>query len=123
CRGIWLDKSGTEAVVRGAISVVDDEAGAGKRGAPRSPYRGAPRVLEGRLCPFCGGRLELVSVPELGVQVDICREHGTWFDVTELNAVVEHYVDERGREEDVVGRLLRRATKPSLRARRWHPFW
>lgn len=123
CRGIWLDGSGTDAVVRGAISVVDDEAAVSGKNAPRSPYRGAPRLVEGRVCPFCRAGLELVTVPELGVALDICRAHGTWFDATELDAVVEHYVDKRSREEDVIGMLLERARTPSLRARRWHPFW
>ena len=118
CHGIWLDESGTDAVVRGAISVIDDEPATGKRNAPRSPYRGVPRVRQGRLCPFCRGGLEPVTVPELGVQVDLCREHGTWFDVTELSAIVEHYLDKRSREDDVVGMLVERARTPSRRARR-----
>lgn len=121
CHGIWLDRSGTEAVVRGAISVVDDEGSGGGRDVPKSPYRGAPRLFEGRSCPFCSRALELVTVPELGVPVDVCREHGTWFDVSELQAVVDHYVGKT--EDDTLGMLLDRARRPSARARRWHPFW
>ena len=103
--------------------MIDDEAGERRADTPKSPYRGARRTLDGRACPFCGAGLELVTVPELGVQVDVCREHGTWFDVTELRAVVDHYVEKRSRRDDVVAMLLDRAREPSRRARGWHPFW
>jgi Zn-finger nucleic acid-binding protein len=124
CHGIWLDKSGTEQVVRGAITVIDDEAQARQRDRARTPYRGQPRRLGGeRSCPFCAAGLRMVVVPDLGVEVDVCSAHGTWFDVAELSKVVEYYVARRSDEEDTLSMLLRRARRPTKRARSWQPFW
>ena len=125
CHGVWLDGAGTEQVVKGAISVIDDEEEAmRRRDRALTPYRGAPRAFDGeRSCPFCAGQLMTVTVPELGVDLDLCREHGTWFDMTELRAVVEHYLVKQTNEDQVLGMLIQRARDPTPRARRWHPFW
>lgn len=39
-------------------------------------------------CPMCSNALERLSIPAASVTVDVCREHGVWFDRDELHKVV-----------------------------------
>jgi Zn-finger nucleic acid-binding protein len=41
-------------------------------------------------CPFCKALMNHVNFARRsGVVVDVCKEHGTWFDAGELTAIVE----------------------------------
>ncbi len=39
-------------------------------------------------CPACSKALERMPIPAASVTVDVCREHGVWFDRDELHRVV-----------------------------------
>ena len=121
CSGYWLDRSGTEALVQGIITGLDESPRTKVRDRG-SPYRGVV-VTEQRACPHCDAPLRPVDVPEIGVRLHVCTTHGTWFDPGELSDVLQHYVDKNASPEVAMRRLLSKARDPSARARAWHPFW
>ena len=127
CRGRWLDRSATEEVVRGVITLADEAEKIETKGdRAQTPYRGAPRLgVADRDCPFCAARLRPVRVEAAGIDLDVCPSHGTWFDAGELEAVVGHYREKVAKrdESQAMDLLIERARRPSARARRWHPFW
>jgi len=89
CEGIWTD---TESLRQ--ISA-DREKQAAVLGLPAAPQAdGAPVQMEPNIrylpCPICGTLMNRVNFANFsGVIVDVCREHGTWFDRDELRRVVE----------------------------------
>lgn len=83
CGGIWLDNDASQKVVQ----AYDDAVVA----AAEQDVRAARTKIEttGAIsCPTCAKVLERVTVGAAGVELDICREHGTWFDPGELQRVV-----------------------------------
>lgn len=85
CYGIWLDTVTFERICR------DAEAQATVLGAS------LPRSLTGELapvrylrCPQCQELMNRVNFAHgSGVVVDVCRQHGTWFDRNELHRIVQ----------------------------------
>lgn len=85
CFGIWLDAATFECICRDAEqqAVVLPGAGLG----PPSPA--ALATVRYRRCPGCAQLMNRINFSQRsGVVVDVCREHGTWFDRDELQRIV-----------------------------------
>ena len=92
CLGMWLDNQTLEhiyadvpkrleTVLPQALPVADPVAAADKLPAQRPAYIS---------CPVCKRHMNPINYARRsGVIVDVCREHGTWFDADELNKVLE----------------------------------
>jgi Zn-finger nucleic acid-binding protein len=84
CGGIWL---GNEAAQR-AIQTMDRAVVAL---ADQVSNRAAFTVDVGAqvACPTCRRPLARTSSPQAGIWIDVCGEHGTWFDRYEMGLVLE----------------------------------
>ena len=82
CGGIWIDTEGSRRVVETRDRVFADLAKAAWQHAHGARVRAASPV-----CPECPAVLDRVRAH--GVDLDVCPEHGTWFDAYELITVVE----------------------------------
>lgn len=83
CGGLFLDGATSQRVVSAldpnAIAAADELA---RRAAQ-------PVATDGTIpCPLCAKALERMPIPAAQVTVDVCREHGVWFDRDELQRVV-----------------------------------
>jgi Zn-finger nucleic acid-binding protein len=44
-------------------------------------------------CPVCRGKMDRVNFARVsGVVVDVCADHGTWFDLNELHLIVDFII-------------------------------
>lgn len=86
CGGLWLDNAAFDALCADReqqASVLRFRAEA----AVPAPVPGAVRY---RPCPECTALMNRLNFQRVsGVIVDVCREHGTWFDADELRRIVE----------------------------------
>lgn len=105
CEGVFLDGNALAALV------AEPERGDALLAAlPRRPHSVLPR--DGKLyvkCPTCStimNRKQFATAA--GIVIDVCRDHGTFFDAGELCAIVDYVRD---------GGLERSAKKDALRAR------
>ncbi len=82
CGGIWIDNEGARRVLASPHEVFGDLATrAAKNRATQAPPRSAtPR------CPTCQVGLDRVKAH--GLELDVCADHGTWFDAWELSRLV-----------------------------------
>mgnify|MGYP003869718149 CR=1 FL=1 len=92
CFGLWL---GRETVERLIASHADDAIllalapGVGARSASRAKGTGTAAVRY-RTCPACSTIMNRVNYARIsGIVVDVCKQHGTWFDAHELPALLE----------------------------------
>lgn len=90
CGGLWLDREAFRRIRAGEearAAVLADGLGAAAP-LPHAPAEPGPvRYLP---CPACAALMNRVNFARRsGIVVDVCREHGTWFDRDELRAVVE----------------------------------
>jgi len=88
CEGIWADPESLRQIC------ADREKQAAALGLPRTLGEGAPVQMEEHIrylpCPSCNKLMNRVNFASYsGVVVDVCREHGTWFDRDELRRVIE----------------------------------
>jgi Zn-finger nucleic acid-binding protein len=86
CFGIWLDTVTFERICRDAEqqAAVLPAAGLGAASAA------GLQPVRYRRCPACRELMHRVNFAQSsGVVVDVCREHGTWFDRAELQRIVE----------------------------------
>lgn len=92
CGGFWLDNVACRAVIQRTLSEEATQLartflGSVESGAAvRSGYRERAEVPRG--CPVCGVELRPTQTPEPVLLVDVCPEHGTFFDARELAAVI-----------------------------------
>ncbi|HTJ80899.1 MAG TPA: zf-TFIIB domain-containing protein [Polyangiaceae bacterium] len=99
CGGMWIDNRASQAAVRAALSPAArafiHQIGSSARTAPKeeAPYRDAP-APSARVCPVCDGSLATRKLPDPPVVVDVCLEHGTYFDRWELSQIAQR-ADER----------------------------
>lgn len=81
CGGVWLDNDNATRMVQAyeadALALAD-QAASGARGASNTAIAGIP-------CAVCSTAMQVCRVYE--VDVDVCSQHGTWFDAHELRAV------------------------------------
>ena len=92
CEGVWLDER-SFAQVRAApaqhAAALEPEA------APAPAAWEQVRYLP---CPCCSALMNRRNFAERsGVIVDVCKEHGTWFDRDELRRVLA-YIHQHGKE-------------------------
>jgi Zn-finger nucleic acid-binding protein len=106
CTGLFLDHRTLERVTRRA------DARAGLRLRPLALGPTTPETSAYLPCPRCGTHMNRRNFGERsGIVVDVCGEHGVWFDRDELARAVE-FVDAGGldrlRERDRVATTLQR---------------
>lgn len=98
CGGIWLDNESAQRVLASPEAVfVDLSARAAKHAGTARPRDPRPP------CPRCSAVLARTRFHE--VDLDVCPEHGTWFDARELGWLVTSLQEawrerEREREEE-----------------------
>lgn len=87
CGGLWLDNDASMKVIQ---SPRPDVLAA----APGGP---APVDTEASIrCPLCQRSLARYPALDPSVQVDVCEDHGTWFDRDELRRVSTLAAQKRG---------------------------
>lgn len=88
CGGIWIDNASSQALLAAPQRVfIDLATRAGQNARHRGEAGGATD------CPKCDARLERVR--SHGIDLDICADHGTWFDAFELRTLIERVVDSK----------------------------
>ena len=88
CEGIWLDAETLRQIC------ADQEKQAAVLGLPSPPISNECVNVESQVrylhCPVCAEIMNRVNFAGYStVIVDVCREHGTWFDRDELRRIVE----------------------------------
>lgn len=73
-----------------ALGLVDAMARASERAASPPAVEPGPRA-----CPMCG--MTMAGFDAVGIHIDSCPAHGTWFDRDEATKIVEACREERGR--------------------------
>lgn len=124
CGGLWLDNAATRVVCeamlpREALSFASRLAAHARGVGGAGTFRDADRSsVTTRRCPACGQDLQERRVPWAGEVVDICPEHGTWFDRRELPSL--HAAAERKRlgEAAEASRFVADLATPSEEHRR-----
>lgn len=87
CGGVWLDRASSERVRHG----LDERLNAVANRAPQvAPAAQAPAKLA---CPICSRALAVTHVGN--IELDVCPEHGTWFDHLELQGVARAFAVQR----------------------------
>lgn len=86
CLGVWIGKTTFEEVCRN-----QEQQAAVLRSTARPDTTGnRDPGLHYIACPECKELMNRVNFGRCsGVIVDVCRDHGTWFDATELQRIVE----------------------------------
>jgi len=87
CEGIWTDTESLREIC------ADLEKQSAVLGVP-GPLASAGVVIEKQIryvpCPVCNQLMNRINFAGFsGIIVDVCREHGTWFDRDELRRIVE----------------------------------
>jgi Zn-finger nucleic acid-binding protein len=82
CGGIWVDNASARKVLSNPESVFADLARRAAAGAT-----GSRGKSEKPTCAECPAILDRSSVQ--GIDLDVCAEHGTWFDARELETLVK----------------------------------
>jgi Zn-finger nucleic acid-binding protein len=84
CGGIWLDNEGSLRIVKKCDDQVLEMVDRASRHATSRPD-----VTTADLpCPVCAKAMRRVRAPRTSVDLDVCAEHGTWFDERELRIVM-----------------------------------
>jgi Zn-finger nucleic acid-binding protein len=109
CGGLFIDLAATQELMRAFdrdLVSIATTIGIGK-----GEVVGPGVILRDLACPRCSGRLHPLELPGASLEIDICGEHGTWFDANELPKVARAY--RRRREgalidmaEDALARIL-----------------
>ncbi len=89
CFGLWLDVSSFEKIC------ADREQQSAVLGmASHAPNTPTPAKVNYVPCPECSQLMNRMNFARCsGVIVDICKQHGTWFDRDELSRIVEFISD------------------------------
>lgn len=86
CGGLWLSNAAFDALCADRERQASVLAFRG-RAAAVAP---ADTRIRYRSCPSCGTLMHRLNFQRVsGVIVDVCRQHGTWFDADELRRIVE----------------------------------
>lgn len=84
CYGLWLDTGTFEKICRNA------ERSAATLGAAQALPPQAVAPIRYRPCPECRQLMNRVNFAKSsGVILDVCRSHGSWFDVHELHHILQ----------------------------------
>lgn len=122
CEGIWVDKLSLEQIC------ADRERQAAVLGMPSQLPQDLVGNIEQKIrylpCPVCRKLMNRVNFARCShVVVDVCSQHGTWFDKDELRRIVE-FIRAGGLEQARAKELAeleeqRRALKAEQMARVW----
>ena len=86
CGGLWLDRAVFEQL---GASRERQGAVLGVLPAPTAPPMAAMEPVHYRPCPACTKRMNRMNYARRsGVVLDVCKEHGIWFDKDELRRVL-----------------------------------
>ncbi|WP_373467342.1 zf-TFIIB domain-containing protein [Geothrix sp. 21YS21S-4] len=102
CGGLWLDRAVFEQ-----LGASRERQGAVLGALPplAAPPGGALEPVRYRPCPACGQRMNRVNYAKRsGVVLDVCRDHGLWFDRDELRRVLAFIAGgglDRAREREI----------------------
>lgn len=109
CGGVWTDKDATERVATNVDrELMDIASGAAKK---CSGEHQAVSPTDKRSCPICGQAL--IPIRHARVAIEICREHGTWFDRDELGRMARNSDFERRSQTPQVQGAIRPPTGSS----------
>lgn len=89
CGGLFIDNAASHELVRAFdrdLVEIATTIGIGK-----GETIGPGVVQRDLACPKCSAGLHPVTLPSASVEIDICLEHGTWFDANELPKVARAY--------------------------------
>jgi Zn-finger nucleic acid-binding protein len=88
CGGIWVDNASAKRLIASPQRVVLELAERASRNAKaqRPPRSATPT------CPACPAILDRVRSHQ--IELDICQEHGTWFDTYELQGLMRALLGE-----------------------------
>ena len=93
CGGLWLDRAVFEQL---GTSRERQGAALGALPLPTAPPVASLEAVRYRPCPVCHQRMNRVNYARRsGVVLDVCKEHGIWFDKDELRRVLA-YISEGG---------------------------
>ena len=93
CGGLWLDRAVFEQL---GASRERQGAVLGALPSPTAPPVVSLEAIQYRPCPACRQRMNRVNYARRsGVVLDVCREHGIWFDQDELRRVLA-FISEGG---------------------------
>jgi Zn-finger nucleic acid-binding protein len=88
CGGIWMDRGAFDALAKSRETrdvFLESPHGSRQEAAPVPD----PMEVRYRSCPSCGKLMNRQNYARIsGVVIDVCREHGFWFDRDELRKVV-----------------------------------
>lgn len=82
CGGIWIDNASARQVLERPESIFAELA---RRAGDNARNRGVRGQSPG--CPVCTAVLDRAVMK--GIELDVCDEHGTWFDPFELGVLVD----------------------------------
>jgi len=89
CGGVWIDHESLEQIYEGK----EEKAAVGRMAFPHQRVekaRSSNRKITYIPCPVCQARMNRQNFAKLsGVVLDVCREHGTWFDAGEIRGCIE----------------------------------
>jgi Zn-finger nucleic acid-binding protein len=91
CAGLWLGADAFRNLEEGARKLAPPIA---DPAALRAEAASRPHVSQGggpfyRRCPVCSTAMTRINFERTsGILIDRCRDHGVWFDATELDAVL-----------------------------------
>jgi Zn-finger nucleic acid-binding protein len=95
CHGIWLDAAAVDRLVRErqekSVGAVRAHLAPPEGLATESPPPAIAAPARAYLpCPDCGALMNRSNFARSsGVMLDVCRDHGTWFDRDELRRVID----------------------------------
>ena len=120
CGGLWLDRAvfeqlGTSRERQGAVL--------GALPAPTAPPTVSLEVVQYRPCPACHQRMNRVNYARRsGVVLDVCKDHGIWFDQDELRRVLA-FISEGGldRARELELEELKEAKRAAQAPKELHP--
>lgn len=97
CGGVWTDSAAsrqiTSTVDRELVTIAKEAAKRAKETDSTYERISDVETKIGRKCPVCDGVLACVRAGH--VAIDVCAEHGTWFDKDELGRLSRNLEFER----------------------------
>jgi Zn-finger nucleic acid-binding protein len=97
CGGVWTDSAAsrriTATVDRELVTIAKEAAKLAKETDSTYERMSDVELHTGRVCPICAGVLACVRSGH--VAIDVCAEHGTWFDKDELGRLSRNLEFER----------------------------
>jgi Zn-finger nucleic acid-binding protein len=90
---VWTDTAASRQIVRVADRELVEIASKVAEAVSDDDAVGRRSVYDARKCPVCSR--DLTSIRAARVTIDVCPEHGTWFDRDELGRLARNLEYER----------------------------